>query len=240
MFETLQQLDQQLLLTLNGLHSPYWDQFMWFVSAKLTWTPMYAALLFVIYKNFNLRMTCFMVIAIVLTIVYADQVCASVIRPLVERMRPSNPNNPLSEFIHIVNGKRGGRYGFPSCHAANSFGLAFMVLFLFRQWKLSLFFLGWAILNSYSRIYLGVHYPGDLLGGLLVGLSGAALLYNLFRYTLRQKTIATFLQYDLNQQNRIEKHQIESHRCLPIYVGLAVIGGIAIYAFISSCYIQLC
>ncbi len=232
MFETLQQLDQHLLLTLNSLHTPYWDHFMWFVSAKLTWAPMYAALLFVLYKNFNFRIASLTLIAIVLTIVYADQISASVIRPLVERMRPSNPDNPLSEFIHLVNGKRGGRYGFPSCHAANSFGLAFMIWFLLRQKGLSFFLLGWAILNSYSRIYLGVHYPGDLIGGLLVGLSGAALIYGLFRYILRKKTVATFLQYDLNQQNRIEKHSPLTHLRIPIYAGLSVIGGITIYAFI--------
>ena len=232
MFETLQQFDQQLLLTLNGLHTPYLDQFMWYVSAKLTWVPMYAALLYILYKNFNFRITCFAVVVIALTIVYADQICASIIRPLVERMRPSNLDNPLSEFIHIVNGKRGGRYGFPSCHAANSFGLAFMVLFLFRQRMLSLFFFGWAALNSYSRIYLGVHYPGDLLGGLVVGLSGAALIYDFFRYALRQPKIISFLHYDSSQQERIEFHQNFQQTRIPSYAGLAVLAGIAIYAFI--------
>ena len=154
MLETLQQLDQQLLLTLNGMHAPFWDNFMWIVSAKMTWVPMYATLLYILCRNFNWRVSVLTVVAIALTITYADQICASVIRPLVERMRPSNPNNPISEFVHILHGKRGGRYGFPSCHAANSFALAFIVMFLFKQKFISLFLLGWAILNSYSRIYL--------------------------------------------------------------------------------------
>lgn len=119
------------------------------------------------------KQTCIYLLALVAAIVLTDQVCATVIRPVVERMRPSNPLNPLSASTHIVDGYRGGPYGFPSCHAANSFALVvFMALFV-RRWKFTLFIVGWGLLNSYSRIYLGVHYPGDLLvGGLIGGLIG--------------------------------------------------------------------
>ena len=82
---------------------------------------------------------------------------------------PSNPENPLSEMVHIVGGYRGGSYGFPSCHAANSFALASFLILLFANRKLSLFIFAWAVLNSYSRVYLGVHYPGDLLVGAIIG-----------------------------------------------------------------------
>lgn len=82
---------------------------------------------------------------------------------------PSNPANPLSEMVHIVGGYRGGSYGFPSCHAANSFALASFLILLFANRKLSLFIFAWAVLNSYSRVYLGVHYPGDLLVGAIIG-----------------------------------------------------------------------
>lgn len=84
-------------------------------------------------------------------------------------LRPSNPENPLSEMVHIVGGYRGGSYGFPSCHAANSFALASFLILLFANRKLSLFIFVWAVLNSYSRVYLGVHYPGDLLVGAIIG-----------------------------------------------------------------------
>lgn len=97
------------------------------------------------------------------------QVCATLIRPEVCRLRPSNPANPLSEMVHIVGGYRGGSYGFPSCHAANSFALASFLILLFANRKLSLFIFAWAVLNSYSRVYLGVHYPGDLLVGAIIG-----------------------------------------------------------------------
>lgn len=232
MLEILQQLDQQTLLFLNGLHNSYWDSFMWLFTGKWIWIPMYATILYVLLKNFNLYMAIFTIVAIALTITYADQVCATVIRPLVERMRPSNPNNPLSEFIHIVNDKRGGRYGFPSCHAANSFALAFFVMLFFKQRWLTLFILLWATLNSYSRIYLGVHYPGDLIAGMLVGLSGALLIYYFYRYALRRPKIATFLRYQ-DDRKVIENPAILQQTNVIIWIGLITILGIVIYSFIT-------
>lgn len=228
MLETLQQLDQQLLLTLNGLHSPYWDSFMWLFTGRFIWIPMYATILYILCKNFNVYVTLLTAVAIALTITYADQLCATWIRPAVERLRPSNLNNPLSEFVHIVNGKRGGSYGFPSCHASNSFGLAFFLLFFFRQRWLSIFILCWAVLNCYTRIYLGVHYPGDLLAGMFVGLSGALIFYYLLRHTLRQKKIAGLLKYDEHNRYLIEHPKEIAHTRLMIYIGLITTGIIAI------------
>lgn len=230
MLETLQQLDQQILLSLNALHSPFWDSFMALFTAKLTWAPMYAAILFVICKNFSPWVVLLSVIAIVLTIVYSDQLCSSVIRPAIERMRPSNPNNPVSEYIHLLNGRRGGKYGFPSCHASNSFGLAFFLLFLFRQKVISIFILLWAVVNSYSRIYAGVHYPGDLIAGMLVGLSGAILLYGLWRYLIRIPHLAAFLKVRTIDMARITHRQPFVHTPLIVYTGLITMTVFIVYS----------
>ena len=136
---------------------------------KWIWVPMYAAVLFAVVRNYRWRQTLAVLVCVALAITIADQVCATLIRPEVCRLRPSNPENPLSEMVHIVGGYRGGSYGFPSCHAANSFALASFLTLLFANRKLSLFIFAWAVLNSYSRVYLGVHYPGDLLVGAIIG-----------------------------------------------------------------------
>ena len=87
-----------------------------------------------------------------------------------------NLDNPLSAMVHVVDGYRGGSYGFPSCHAANSFAFAAAVALIVRSRRCSLFVFGWAVLNSYSRIYLGVHYPGDLFCGAVIGIIAGAFV----------------------------------------------------------------
>lgn len=169
MLELLNDIDTNILLALNGLHAPFWDYFMYAFSGKWIWTPMYAAILYVLIRNYSWWQTVGIVVCIGLAILFADQVCGTLIRPVVERLRPSNPMNPISADVHIVLGYRGGAYGFPSCHAANSFALAAFVAVLFGRAKLTAAIFVWAVLNSYSRLYLGVHYPGDLLVGAAIG-----------------------------------------------------------------------
>ncbi|MCM1029094.1 MAG: phosphatase PAP2 family protein [Pseudoflavonifractor sp.] len=162
-------IDSQLLLLANSCHSDWADQFMMMFTGRFIWVPMYVALAFIVARYFKPRKAIVVLIGVGVAIAMADQTCATLIRPIVARLRPSNPDNPLSAFVTVVNGYRGGSYGFPSCHAANSFALvAFMSLLVPRR-RLIFFMIGWAVVNSYSRLYLGVHYPGDLLAGALVG-----------------------------------------------------------------------
>lgn len=183
MIDFLNSLDTTIFLFINGLHNPFLDKFMFVFSSKWVWVPMYAMLLFILFRTFGLKKTLVYVGALGMALLLADQMCATVIRPLVERMRPSNPDNPLSQFVHIVNDYRGGRYGFPSCHASNSFALAGFIALLMRRHYVSSLLLVWAVLNSYSRVYLGVHYPGDLFVGACLGLLFAFICFrsvNLF------------------------------------------------------------
>lgn len=177
MIEFLSNIDIQVFLFFNGLHLPYLDRLMPLVSAKYTWVPMYATMLYLLFKSFRPRQAMALLLAMVVAVAVSDQVCATLIRPAVERLRPSNLDNPLSAMAHVVGGYRGGSYGFPSCHAANSFAFAAVVALIVRSRRCSMFVFGWAALNSYSRIYLGVHYPGDLFCGAIIGILAGASAY---------------------------------------------------------------
>lgn len=177
MINFLNSLDTAVFLFFNGLHCDFLDRFMFVFSSKFVWVPLYAALLLVLVRTFRPRVMLVYLIGLVVAICIADQTCATLIRPFVERLRPSNLANPLSELVHVVNDYRGGRYGFPSCHAANSFAMAVFMLCLMRRHWLGWVLLVWAIVNSYSRVYLGVHYPGDLLCGAIIGSAAGFACY---------------------------------------------------------------
>lgn len=179
------ELDTSIFLWLNSSHSPFWDVFMKMASGKLIWVGMYAALLLAIWRAYGWRTFVVMTIGAALAAGLADHITASILRPIFERLRPANPENPISELVHIVDGYRGGRYGFPSCHAANTFALATFTSFLFNRWRFTLFIVLWALLNCYSRVYLGVHYPGDLIAGFLVGCMCGSFVYLLATVALR-------------------------------------------------------
>lgn len=173
--------DTNVFLFFNGMHTLFWDYFMSMYSGRFIWVPMYATVLFLLYRTFGWRTATVYLLAIALTITIADQACASWIRPHVARLRPSNLENPLSVLTQVVNGYRGGSYGFPSCHAANSLAFASFMAMMVKRWKFTLFILIWALLNCYTRVYLGVHYPGDLLVGAIIGSLVGCIVFMLAR-----------------------------------------------------------
>lgn len=177
----LKAADTMVFLTVNSHHNAYFDSVMWLISGKLIWVPMYASLFFVLLKNYPYKVVFAILLAIGVVILFTDSFTAQVIRPWVCRLRPSNLDNPVSGMVHVVDGYRGGAYGFPSNHASNTWGLAFFITFLFRRYKLTFFFFLWALLVCYSRMYLGVHYFGDLLIGSLLALTGASTVFYVFR-----------------------------------------------------------
>lgn len=178
----LADLDARLLLIVNGAHSPFFDAVMWCISGRWIWVPFYIVLTYMLFRHFSWKRATLCLITIGLIILAADQTCASLIRPEVCRLRPANLNNPLSQLVHVVNGYRGGRYGFPSCHAANTFALAMFMSLVFRNRWFTVMMFSWAIVVSYSRMYLGVHYFGDLFCGASVGSLFAVLFYSFMKF----------------------------------------------------------
>lgn len=176
-------IDTQLLIWINGHHYPFLDSLMWLISGKITWLVLYIGLLICVYKVLGIKMTITFIFALTLTILLSDQVCASLLRPWVARMRPSNPDNPVSQMIVLVNNYMGGRNGFPSCHAANSSALAMLISLLFKNKWISIILSAWVFLVCYSRIYLGVHYPSDIIGGVAIGVTIAAGIFYLAKQT---------------------------------------------------------
>ncbi len=175
MLEILKNLDTNLFLFLNGIHSPFWDTIMWHISGKLEWIPLYAFLIYLIIKEYKMK-AIWIILAVILVIVLTDQVFVKLFKFQFERLRPCH-NPEIKDLVHKVNDKCGGQFGFVSSHASNSFGLAMFLTFLFRKKLFGILIFFWAALVSYSRIYLGVHYPGDIIGGALLGIFIGWLVY---------------------------------------------------------------
>lgn len=187
--EWLIYIDEKILLAINGAHCAFMDHVMWAFSDRFFWIPLYLFLAWLLFRKKGTKTGILSLVVIAGMIAVTDQTCSSLIRPLVERLRPSSLENPISTMIHLVNGHRCGQYGFPSSHAANTFALALFLGMLFRNRKYTIAFLSWAFIISYSRIYMGVHYPGDIVAGALIGISYAILFHKLFIFAQERVSI---------------------------------------------------
>lgn len=175
------QFDRQIFLIINGMHSPFFDFLMFWLSDKFIWIPLYAVLLFLMIRQSPARWW-LILISIALLVTITDQVSVKAFKDVFLRLRPCH--EPLLEgMVRILNEHCGGKYGFVSSHATNTFGMAvFSGLMLKKRfgWVLPAL-LVWAGIISYSRIYLGVHYPGDVLAGGAVGALIGWAVFRLYR-----------------------------------------------------------
>ena len=175
MLETLRQLDQDLFLYLNGIHNSFWDKVMYQVSGRFIWAPLYLFIIFLFIQKFKAK-SFIPILGAILLIVLSDQLSVHLFKNVFERLRPCRAPE-IKNMVHLVRDHCGGLYGFISSHAANTFALAVFSSLLLRKRLFSFGIFVWAAWVSYSRIYLGVHYPGDVIVGALFGVLLGVLLY---------------------------------------------------------------
>jgi undecaprenyl-diphosphatase len=183
MLDFLESIDHAIVLAINSLHTPLLDEIMWLISGKIIWIPMYLFLVYLAYQHFGKKNTIYFVVLVIAAIALSDLVSSKIIKESVERYRPSH-NLELESQLHFYKQKngefyQGGEYGFVSSHAANFFAIALFVGLIFREKAPQLIYtlFSIAILVGFSRIYLGVHYLSDIIGGAIVGTIISFLLW---------------------------------------------------------------
>lgn len=179
-------IDTRLFLYLNGLHTDWLDRVMTTLTEMWVWLPFYVLLVYWTVRQYGKR--CWLVfLAVGMVVLFTDQLSAQVFKPVFHRLRPCyNPD--LQNLIHLPKGLAGGKYGFVSSHAANTFGVAAFLspaLRRYRPWQAVALF-AWATLASYTRIYIGYHYPGDILCGALLGVVVGWVCWRLLQITQRK------------------------------------------------------
>lgn len=184
MLDAIKQADTAVFLWLNGWHSPFWDVVMHWITFRLTWFPFYGLIIILLARKYRWQ-AIGLVLTLVTIIVLADKTASAVFKPYFQRLRPCY-EPAIQHLVHLVDGC-GGQYGFVSSHSANTFGLAMALWLLFRKEVKYLGYLfAWAFIVSYSRIYVGVHYPLDLLIGAIIGMVYAVLVVRIYRWLMQR------------------------------------------------------
>ena len=178
LIEYLENLDRQLFLSINGLHSPFFDKLMLAFSDMRLWIPLFIWLLYALYKAYPGKQMFWILFAAGLSITITDRLSVEAFKEVFMRYRPCY-NTEIESMIHLVKDSCGGRYGFVSSHASNFAGLAvlFTQLLKFEYRKIGWILAIWVGLIGYSRIYIGVHYPADVIGGIIFGSIVGWLVY---------------------------------------------------------------
>ena len=180
MIDKLIHIDTEILLAINGWHAPWADTLMWIISAKATWIPLYVLLIGLLVWRYRkpamigvkwlqrVPACVVMIVVIALAVGAADFIASGILKDLVARPRPTRVPE-LEGVLHLVNGYRSGQYGFVSSHAANTMACGLLFSLIWRNKIATCGLMLWVAANCYSRMYLGVHYPTDIMGGLVVG-----------------------------------------------------------------------
>lgn len=203
--------DTQMFLFLNSMHNDFFDRFMFAFSNMKVWLPFYVVVVWLLFRNEG-KKALWLVLFLVVGVVLSDQLSV-LVKNLVERPRPTHNDN-ISNFVHTVNNYKGGPFGFVSSHAANTVSFALLSSLIIRRRLYTLSVMLWVAITCYSRVYLGVHYPLDIAGGLVTGTLTALVSFLLLQELKPNALPGTF-------EN--EKYAIA--------ILFLTFGGIAVYSF---------
>ena len=178
-------VERHLFFVLNGSDSPFLDNLMWTYTRPIAWMPLFLFLIFMMFYKTSYKEAILTLVLFLLVFGISDFVSSSVFKPLFHRFRPTHYPG-FEEYIDIVRNYRGGKYGFISGHACTSFGIATFISLVFRYKWVTITSMLWASINSYSRIYLGVHFISDIVAGAIVGAMIAFLFFELYKWVRRK------------------------------------------------------
>ena len=226
-WESIINLDRQLLLALNGSESLYLDTLVHTLTTAVTWVPLYVSLFYLVLKNNDTAVKIMLILgAAALCVVLAGTVDDTIVKPLVARWRPTH-DPQIGAVVDVVNDYRGGRFGFFSAHACNTFSIAVFFSLLVRSRLLTFFLVTWSLVNCWTRLYLGVHFPGDILVGLLWGGAVGTGVYYLFRrYGRRFGIRMAFIS---------EKFTLSGYQKSDIHIVVTILIFTYIYALLRAC-----
>ncbi len=205
--QTLFEIDREILAFFNGSGSLFVDNLAVVLTSGLTWIPLYVSLLYIVIRNNETMKQIMLVIGcVLLCVVMSDGVADFIVKPLVGRFRPSN--EPLIKYaVEVVDGVRGTQYGFFSAHASNTFCIAMFFSLLVRKKSFVAAMVLWSLVNCWTRMYLGLHYPSDIAAGLLWGgVVGAVVYFIYLKSYLRMYPDFNYVssQYTSTGYNRID------------------------------------
>lgn len=227
--DILQDIDRQLLLALNGSDSLFLDRLVSTLTHGATWIPLYISMFYLVLKNNdNIRRLLFVLGGVGLCYLLAGAVDDGIVKPLVARWRPTH-DPEIGTLVDIVDGYRGGNYGFFSAHASNTMSIATFFCWLVRSRRLSVTLVVWSLLNCWTRLYLGVHFPGDIIVGLLWGITVATCIYFLYRRITR----SMYMPRNLNPAQYTTTCYRRQDCNWPIVMFVFTLS----YAFIKACII---
>ena len=228
MLDQLIDLDRWLLLAVNGSTSLYFDGLVKTLTTAATWIPLYLALFYLVMKNNNsVAKIAFIVGCAGLCYLFAGALDDGIVKPLVARWRPTH--DPVIGWqVDVVNGYRGGKYGFFSAHASNTFSLAVFFSLLVRSRLLTTVLVSWSLLNCWTRLYLGVHFPGDILVGLLWGgIVGSTVYYFYYRTVRRYANVMNYVS---------TQYTVTGYQRSDIDVVATVLVFTLVYALLRACF----